>query len=909
MRNDFILLSRMSRLFLLAGLPLAVGLLLLAGCEDMPELASDPTPQRASLSAGPYILLDDAATPDTVRFRTDAPCVPGLRSSKQQKMTQRFGASQTNHALSLQQLMAAGGSETIQLLLDDTPAVRLELASIPAGNPVTVGFLGGGADDTVALAEAAKRLSALKSTTAVMTGGSFPAENKLAQWDAKFFNPIRPLAQTTPFFLLPETRKILPTEAAPAPKVPYWSNNRGCVHLVFFDLDELRSPATREPVLDWLRRDLAANTQPWCVVVLSQPLFGATKIHARAVEALGTILEAGGVDLVVSGGANYYFRSLPVKAGGAGAIRYVVTGGLQATTGKGAPAGREYKAASANTPHYCVLNATKEKLEWKVYPYSAVGGVQPAPVDELTISSDGSSAQGEPAVEKMDILTDALSTLSLQREVLTVAREAARAVDDPTQKQELSIIIANASPREVSGELVWDLPAAGAYAIDPAAVRYNLKSGYEGVVNFTVTPDARTPDAPMPTLAVNMKGVGSARQQLILTKRKTATIRPALGLQADGVLSEPGWSGATELTGFGVIGGGGAPKQPIQARIAYDPKGIYAIVRCAAKDARTIAAKATNHDDPVHLDESVELFLCPRNQAREYYQFAVNIKGVTLDRSSAHGLAWNPTWESMVDRQKDFYTVEFFIPYQALGLTAEPPLGTRWGLNISRNDYQATAVHEDPFAAKPGSSAGSAPAATTQVGRINRFNIGKIAEMDLGKKSAAAPAAPAEAVPGSGVEVVQWADTFGSNARSGLYGTITFEQAALPTPAPTPTTTPAGSPAPATPAAPTGNAGVTTPAAAALAPTAPVTSVTPATSAKVPAPAAPATPTTGGRAGTPLDYTPLPAATGTSSGGARTPATGTPAPAKPVAPTPQPAPSGIEAAPEIPQIPAIPGSN
>ncbi len=882
MYNISLPLSRLILLPSLLGLSVLGGLLLLGGCEDMPELASDPAPEHPSLTAGPYILLDDAANPEMVRFRTDAPCVPGLRSSKQQKMTQRYGASQTNHALPLEQVLPASGEENIQLLLEDSPGVTLHLTRAQPGSPVTIGFLGGGAEDVSALAETAKRLGQWKSTSAVMTGGSFPADDKLSSWDAKFFNPIRPLSEVAPFFLLPETRKTLPAGAAAAPKLPYWSNNRGCVHLVFFDLDELKSPATREGVLSWLRKDLATNTQPWCVVVLSQPLFGATRIHARAVETLGTILEAGGVDLVVSGGADYYFRSLPVKAGGAGAIRYVVTGGLQAMpAGKGASAGREYKAANANVPHYCVLNATKEKLEWKVYPYSAPGGVEPAPVDELTIASDGSSAQGEPAVEKMDILTDALSTLSLQREVLIVARDAARAVDNPSAKQDIAITIANASPREVSGELIWELPAAGAYTIDPAAVKYNLKSGFEGVVNFTVSPDARTPDAPMPSLVVNMKGIGSARQQLILTKRKTSPIRPGVGIRVDGSMDDPAWVGATELTDFGVIGGGGKPKQPIQARIAYDRKGIYAIVRCAAKDAQTIAAKVSGHDEGIHLDESVEFFLSPRNQAREYYQFAVNIKNATLDRSSAHGLAWNPTWESAVDRQKDYYTVEVFIPYQALGMTAEPAVGTRWGLNIVRNDYQATAVHEDPFA-KTGN------AVSAETGRINRFNIGKLAEMDLGKSKPAA-GAPAEAVPGSGVEVVQWADTYGSNARSGLYGTITFEQ-----------------PAPIAPAAPVG-----APAAAVTTPVTPVTGAKPATTKPA---AAPGTDSPG-RAGTPLDYTPLPAASGTSPSRKPAVAGSTPAatPGKPAAPAASPAaptaPAGIESAPQIPDIAPIPAAN
>ena len=57
-----------------------------------------------------------------------------------------------------------------------------------------------------------------------------------------------------------------------------------------------KQPSSRQKVLSWLEQDLAANTQPWAVLSLSQPLFGATRIYARAIETLGTLLETGGVD-------------------------------------------------------------------------------------------------------------------------------------------------------------------------------------------------------------------------------------------------------------------------------------------------------------------------------------------------------------------------------------------------------------------------------------------------------------------------------------------------------------------------------------------------------------------------------------------------------------------------------------
>ena len=589
------------------------------------------------------------------------------------------------------------------------------------------------------------------------------------------------------------------------------------MHLIFLDINELKHPSTRDAALRWLQGDLAANTLPWCVLTLSEPLFGATRIHARAVETLGTILETGGVDLVISGGADHYFRTLPIQAGDSSAVRYVVTGGLNAS---GKPlSGREYKSASANVPHYCILEADQTRLEWKVMP---VGGFQP--LDQVTIFTDNSSLQGEPAIEKMDILTDALSTLTLQREVLTIARSAARAYNDPQGANQLSLTLANASPRDITGELIWNVPAGSAYRIEPEAVKFDLKSGFEGIADFSLTPYVRTPNAPMPELVVNMHGVGSARQQLILTQRKNREIYPVIGgITVDGIMEEE-WDYAQRLTDFGVIGGGGKPKLPIEARVAYDERGIYMIARCAAKDAETIAVTAKNHDDPVHRDESVEFFIDARNRGREYYQFAVNVKGVTLDRSSQLGLAWNPRWQSAVTRSRNHYTVEVFIPYQALGLSGKPSPESRWGFNISRNDYQMSAVYENPLERTPAAAAATA----TTSGRISRFNIGDMARQDLGPdKVPVAPAAKDTRTPeGPGLEIVQWADTYGANDRSGLYGNIIFK-ASRPAPVtPTPPAAPATpeeTPAPATPVTPPAPVAPVAP----IAPVAPVTPVTP----------------------------------------------------------------------------------
>lgn len=82
------------------------------------------------------------------------------------------------------------------------------------------------------------------------------------------------------------------------------------------------STFTTSPMLEWLRADLEANTQPWVIVYFHQPPYSkgshdsddGWELYMKAMrENYIPVLEEYGVDLVINGHSHNYERSFPIK--------------------------------------------------------------------------------------------------------------------------------------------------------------------------------------------------------------------------------------------------------------------------------------------------------------------------------------------------------------------------------------------------------------------------------------------------------------------------------------------------------------------------------------------------------------------------------------------------------------------
>jgi acid phosphatase type 7 len=112
---------------------------------------------------------------------------------------------------------------------------------------------------------------------------------------------------------------VLPENGGELGRERWYSFDWGPVHFVGLDTEALSTEQA-----DWLRADLAQKRLPWTVVFGHRPPYSSGE-HGSSLdvrEAFGPILEAHGVDLVLSGHEHDYERTEPING-----ITYIVSGG------------------------------------------------------------------------------------------------------------------------------------------------------------------------------------------------------------------------------------------------------------------------------------------------------------------------------------------------------------------------------------------------------------------------------------------------------------------------------------------------------------------------------------------------------------------------------------------------------
>ncbi len=696
-------------------------LLMCAGCGDMPIIEKGEINRVIPrITVGPY-LVEEADGGMVMRFDTDRRCVAGLRLMDSRNRVERFATFNTAHRIpvtGLRQGVVTRG----QILLDNFVGTEFSLSGMPsAGEPVRLGLAGGAAEPDI-LRQLAKRLDGITLDAMIFCESPLGAETDIKKWQHGFLAPFSGLARRVPFYFPPGAGESVPRQLYPRLSPLLWSRNFGCVHVIGVSSSALRKPAERERLLRMMEADLAHKPEsvPWSVLVVSQPIFGARNVNARLLQVMGDRLERWGVNLVVSGGVRYYHRTIPLRLALPAKVRYVSTGGLGAGTAAGS--GREYSAVISDKPHVCMIEADQGVLKWRVL------GIDGSLIDSLALSVDGGSVPNEPSLDKQEILTESLAVLTQRYEAVAIARQVCRAVRDPGRSQVLTLRLENHSSRPFKGQLRWSLKGQGSWRVEPAAMRFALAPGQVGNARFQVGPG---PDPRLaPALTVDVGSVGYTRQQLILARQKSINVPRVRGeCSVDGYFNEAFWKTAIEVRGFSVLGTNKPASQALRCWLAYNDKGLGVAMHCREHRPAKAATFARQHDDSLRRDEGVAVYLDPVGRARDFYEFAVNVKGVTLDRSCRFGIGWEPAWKHAVkygkdDKGKWYYDVEILIPWAAFGLTGAPGAGTRWAINLVRNDTV-------------------------------------IAGAD-------------KAAQGRGVEVVQWAPTFGSNDRSGLYGVAKF---------------------------------------------------------------------------------------------------------------------------------------
>lgn len=121
-------------------------------------------------------------------------------------------------------------------------------------------------------------------------------------------------------------------------------------------------------------------------------------------------------------------------------------------------------------------------------------------------------------------------------------------------------------------------------------------------------------------------------------------------------------------------------------QILWADEGLFIGFKMPEKNVAALTATCTQRDEPVYMDDCVELFLDPTASREEYFQIAVNPAGTVFDgrSSSSDFKAWNaPNLKTAVFKEKDYWSIEIFIPYSDLG-QKRPAMNSEWLGNFSR---------------------------------------------------------------------------------------------------------------------------------------------------------------------------------------------------------------------------------
>lgn len=125
-----------------------------------------------------------------------------------------------------------------------------------------------------------------------------------------------PSTESGPYFDAFDPPRAGEAGGVPSGREAYYSFDYGDVHVICLE-SQWSSRAANGPMLTWLQADLAANTRSWTIAFWHHPPYSKgshdsdveTQLMEMRANAL-PILEAGGVDLVLTGHSHSYERSV-----------------------------------------------------------------------------------------------------------------------------------------------------------------------------------------------------------------------------------------------------------------------------------------------------------------------------------------------------------------------------------------------------------------------------------------------------------------------------------------------------------------------------------------------------------------------------------------------------------------------
>ena len=205
-----------------------------------------------------------------------------------------------------------------------------------------------------------------------------------------------------------------------------------------------------------------------------------------------------------------------------------------------------------------------------------------------------------------------------------------------------------------------------------------------------------------------MLGMGEAGNALQKGKKVTAhatalptyRCRKVNSFTPDGDLNKPVWKSVPAVS---LVPATGQPQslQPTTLRVCWSETHLYAAFHCLDVE---IKATYTKRDEPLYDEDVVELFLCPTNDVRHYFEIELSPKNVLFDARvhfpgpTRENMKVDTSWdcleiqsgvhrsEESPDTKGKGWTAEIAIPFSGLEIPVPKP-GDKWRGNFYRIDY------------------------------------------------------------------------------------------------------------------------------------------------------------------------------------------------------------------------------
>ncbi len=159
----------------------------------------------------------------------------------------------------------------------------------------------------------------------------------------------------------------------------------------------------------------------------------------------------------------------------------------------------------------------------------------------------------------------------------------------------------------------------------------------------------------------------------------------------DGILDDPCWQSA-DAQSFIMAKDAKAPPadQATIVQAVWADQGVTFGFKLLEPHIADVRASFTRHDQDVYNDDCMEIFLDVTGERQKYYQIIANSLGAIYDGTAA-GKEWDASGvKAAVHKDKDFWSLELFMPFSDFPEKPQVKIGAVWYGNFCRSRYTPT---------------------------------------------------------------------------------------------------------------------------------------------------------------------------------------------------------------------------